>query len=92
MPVLPNLYDFVKYQNGSWYDNTWKTLLIQKPSRVKDTEGSNQECVVILEAYLDHRNEDWTLSVNSEHNLKPPIHMTLDLFLSLLETLFIHVF
>ena len=27
IPVPPNLYDFVKYQNGLWYDNKMEDVI-----------------------------------------------------------------
>lgn len=47
---------------------------------------------LILEAHLDHRGEDWTLYVNSGHDLKTSTHMTWDLFLHLLERKLIYMY
>ena len=45
IPVPPNLYDFVKYQNGSWYDNKMEDVINIEAILSNGTDGSNQECV-----------------------------------------------
>lgn len=44
IPVPPNLYDFVKYQNGSWYDNKMEDVINIEAILSNGTDGSNQEC------------------------------------------------